>query len=108
MKPKSNVPGRTACGNLSWVALLRPLPALMAASMTAGSTPALTPIASASEVTATAATESRLLPSLTTWARPGFSPTKKVLPNVLRIGSTAPKVARGQATMTASVPSGHP
>ncbi len=104
MKPKSNVPGRTACGNLSWVALLRPLPALMISSITFGSTPALTPMASASEVIATAVSDKRLLPSLTTWASPGFSPTKKTLPKVPTMGRATSNRSFGQATMTARVP----
>jgi hypothetical protein len=45
---------------------------------------------------------------LTTWASPGFSPTKKTLPNVRRIGKAASKRSFGQATMTASVPSRAP
>jgi len=75
VKPKSKVRGNIARGNLSWVALLRPVPALMMSSMTLGSRPAFTPIAKASEETTIAAAASRLLPSLATWASPAFSPT---------------------------------
>ena len=73
-KPKSKVPGSTARGNLSWVALLRPLEALMMSISTLASSPALTPIAIASEVATSAAAASRLLASFAVCARPGFSP----------------------------------
>ena len=72
--PKSNVPGRIDRGNLSCVALLRPLPALMMSMSTFGSRPALTPIASASDETTSAAAASRLFASFAVCASPGFSP----------------------------------
>ncbi len=63
MKPKSNVRGRIAFGNLSCDALLRPLPALITSIMVAASSPDLTPSTIASEVAASAVAESRLLAS---------------------------------------------
>ena len=55
-------------------------------------------------MTAIAAIESRLLPSLAICASPGFSPTKKTLPNVRGSASTTPKVGRGRTTIAANVP----
>jgi hypothetical protein len=93
-----------ARGNLSCVALLRPLEALMMSSSTLGSSPALTPIAIASEVATSAVAARRLLASFALWASPGFSPVKKILPKVRSTGSISPKTGLGQDTMTASVP----
>ena len=45
-----------------------------------------------------------LLPSLTTCARPGSSPTKNTLPKVETIGSIRSYTGRGQDVITASVP----
>ena len=80
--------GRMARGNLSWLALLRPLEALMMSIRTLASSPAFTPIAIASDVATSAVAASRLLASLAVWARPGFSPVWKSLPKVFRIGSS--------------------
>ena len=94
-KPKSKVRGSTARGNLSWLALLRPLEALMMSISTLASRPALTPIAMTSEVATSAVAARRLFASLAVWARPGFSPVWKSLPNTFRIGSTSWQVWLG-------------
>src|SRR5690606_37390905 len=72
--PMSKVPVSTAFGNLSCVAVLRPDPALMTSSITAGSRPAFTPMAIASDVMATAAADSRLFASFIVWPMPGSAP----------------------------------
>ena len=51
-KTEIKLPGSTQRGNLSAVAVLRPLPALITSSMTAGSSPAFVPITRASDVIA--------------------------------------------------------
>src|ERR1700722_8309845 len=63
--PKSNLRLRTCLGILSTVALLRPDEALSTSSIAAGSTPAFTPMASASAAMASDAADMRLLASLT-------------------------------------------
>jgi hypothetical protein len=75
VKPKSNVRGSTARGNLSCVALLRPLLTLITSTITRGSSPALTPITMASDDTASAAAASRLFASFSVCPSPAFSPT---------------------------------
>jgi len=66
--PASKLPVRTARGNLSAVAVLRPLLALMTSSMIFGLTPAFVPITRASAVMVMAAATRRLLASFTVWA----------------------------------------
>ena len=95
----------TERGNLSCVALFRPLLALMMSRSTFGSSPAFTPITIASEVTTSAEAASRLFASFATCARPAFSPTRNSLPKFLRIGSAMSVAAFGPETMTARVPS---
>ena len=87
-KPKSKVRGRIARGNLSWLALLRPLEALMMSISTLASKPALTPIAITSDVATMAVAAKRLLASFAVCARPGFSPAWKSLPNTFSTGSS--------------------
>ena len=53
-KPKSKVRGSTDFGNLSRLAVFMPEPALMTSIITAGSSPALTPITTASDVATSA------------------------------------------------------
>ncbi|MNG15113.1 hypothetical protein D3C84_989180 [compost metagenome] len=89
VNPKSNVRGRTARGSLSAVALLRALPALKTSSMTWGSSPAFTPMTSASQETAKAVTETRLFTSFIVWPSPGASPQNSGFPMFLRIGSSS-------------------
>ena len=61
-------------------AVLRPEPALMTSIITDGSSPALTPIATASEVAAMAVAERKLLASFMVCAMPGLWPMTKTLP----------------------------
>ena len=61
--------GRTPRGNLSSLAVLRPVLALIT-SMTAGARPPLTPSATASAVAAIAVAERKLLASFISWPRP--------------------------------------
>ena len=79
-KPKSKVRGSTERGNLSRLAVLSPEPALMTSIMTAGSSPALTPITTASDVATIAVADRKLLASFMVCAEPGFSPMKNTLP----------------------------
>jgi len=68
--PASKLPVRTARGDLSAVAVLRPLLALLTSSMIFGLTPAFVPITRASAVMVMAAATRRLLASFTVWAAP--------------------------------------
>jgi hypothetical protein len=104
VKPRLKVPGSTRRGNLSSVAVLRPLPALITSSMMRGSSPALTPITIASEVAAIAVAERKLLHSFIVCPAPGCSLMKNTLPITFSAGSTAATSARGPDTITASVP----
>ena len=87
---------------------MRPLETFSTSSISCGSRPALTPIASASAVIAIAAWDIRLFASLSVCPRPGFSPTKNTLPRCLRIVSTSSNAARGPDTMRARVPARAP
>ena len=73
-KPKSKLRGRIARGNLSSLAVERPLPALITSIITCGSSPALTPSTTASEVAAVAVADSRLLMSFIICPMPGSAP----------------------------------
>jgi hypothetical protein len=64
---------------LTAAAALVPLLAATTSSSVAGSTPALTPRAAASEVIAIAHADIRLLITLTLWPWPGRSPTTKIV-----------------------------
>ena len=81
--PKSNPRVSTCFGNLSAEAVLRPLETFSTSSISCGSRPAFTPIASASAVIAIAAWDIRLFASLRVCPRPGFSPTKNTLAEML-------------------------
>ena len=76
----------------------------MTSIMTAGSSPALTPIATASEVAAMAVAERKLLASFMVCAMPGLWPMMKTLPNTASASLTTSMSACGPDTMTASVP----
>src|SRR6185436_2303098 len=78
--PKSKRRVSTCFGYLSVDAVLRPLDTFSTSSISCGSSPALTPSASASAVIAIAAWDIRLLASFSVCPRPGFSPTKNTLP----------------------------
>ena len=66
--------------NLSRLAVLMPLPALITSIMMLGSRPAFTPMPTASEVMAMAAADKRLLANFMVCAIPGLSPMKNSLP----------------------------
>ena len=74
----------------------------------AGSTPALTPIASASAAIASEAADIRLLASLTVWPSPGFSPSSYTLPSTSSSGRTRCMAAVGPEAMIASLPDAAP
>ena len=76
----------------------------MTSIMIAGSKPAFTPIATASEVAAIAVADRKLLASFMVCAMPGFSPMTKTLPKTLSASLTTSTSAFGPDTMTASVP----
>ena len=76
----------------------------MTSIITAGSSPAFTPIATASEVAAIAVAERKLFASFMVCAMPGFSPMMKTLPNTASTSFTKSISAFGPETMTASVP----
>lgn len=69
-KPKSKLRGITCFMNLSCDAPLRPLPALMAAIITAGSRPPLTPATQASDAIANAVADGMMFSSLSSCAWP--------------------------------------
>ena len=73
-KPMSKLRGRIARGNLSSLAVLRPLLALMTSIITCGSSPALTPHTTASDVAAMLVADRRLLRSFIIWPMPGSGP----------------------------------
>src|SRR6267378_5262821 len=62
-KPKSKVRGSTARGNLSRLAVFMPEPELITSIITAGSSPDLTPITTASDVATIAGADRKLLAS---------------------------------------------
>jgi len=103
-KPKSKRRLSTQRGNLSSVAVLRPLPELMTAIIVSASRPALAPIASASDVMATAVADRMLLTSFIAWPWPGSAPTQNILPMTSTIGRNVSARSFGQATITATVP----
>jgi len=63
-----------ARGNLSSLAVLRPLPELITSIITRGSRPALTPSTTASDVAATAVADNRLFTSFIICPMPGSAP----------------------------------
>src|SRR5262245_13151323 len=104
VKPRLKARGSTTRPNLSSVAVLRPVPALITSSMMRGSSPALTPITIASEVAVMAAAERKLLHSFMVCPAPGRSPMKKVFPMAANAGSIAATSARGPEIISANVP----
>ena len=76
----------------------------MTSIMTAGSSPDLTPITTASDVAAIAVADRKLLASFMVCAEPGFSPMKNTLPITPSAGFSRSQSARGPDTITASVP----
>ena len=80
VKPKSKLRGSTARGNLSRLAVFRPDPELITSIITLGSRPALTPIATASEVATIAVADRKLLASFMVWPAPGLVEMKNGLP----------------------------
>ena len=81
-----------------------PEPELITSIMTAGSSPAFTPITTASEVATIAVAERKLLASFMVCPEPGFSPMKNSFPITRSAGLIASNSARGPDTITASVP----
>ena len=96
--------GRMYFGNLSELAVLRAVPALSTSTTRPGSSPAFTPITTASDVMAMAVADRRLFSSFIVCPIPGLVPQKKIFPRFSRIGRKRGRVSSGQDTMTASVP----
>ncbi len=76
----------------------------MTSIITFGSRPALTPMATASEVAAMAVAERKLLASFMVCAMPGLWPITNTLPSTASASLTTSMSACGPDTMTASVP----
>ena len=83
---------------------MRPEPALITSIITAGSRPAFTPIATASEVAAMAVAERKLFASFMVCAMPGLWPMTNTRPKTDNASLTTSMWPCGPDTMTASVP----
>ena len=103
-KPDAYRPVSTWSGNLSLVAVFRPLDALSTSSIVAMSTPTDSPKAIASLVAARAVADRKLLASFTAWAMPGRSPTRwRRSLRPARTGVTCSHASSVPANITVSV-----